>query len=243
MSEVKLDEMSWQEAKEYFSRSDTVLLPVGSVEQHGPQNPLGTDYMIAYRLALEASRRTGVAVLPPVPFGVSEHHSRFPGTIWVSEDTLKNYVLDVVRALASHGVKKVIVVNGHGGNLNALRAAALAARREGVLVVVYQWWALPELRSIFSEEELGHAASAETSVNLHLHPHLVKMGKAVDEKPAKLPTDGLGYYPERTDDRVRSGVFGVSTTASREKGERAFQAALEALVKLVETVKSLELRP
>jgi len=243
VSEVKLDEMSWQEAKEYFSRSDTVLLPIGSVEQHGPQNPLGTDYMIAYRLALEASRRTGVAVLPPVPFGVSEHHSRFPGTIWVSEDTLKNYVLDVVRALASHGVKKVIVVNGHGGNLNALRAAALAARREGVLVVVYQWWALPELRSIFSEEELGHAASVETSVNLHLHPHLVKMGKAVDEKPAKLPTDGLGYYPERTDDRVRSGVFGVSTTASREKGERAFQAALEALVKLVETVKSLELRP
>jgi creatinine amidohydrolase len=243
VSEVKLDEMSWQDAKEYFSRSDIVILPVGSVEQHGPQNPLGTDYMIAYRLAAEASRRTGVAVLPPVPFGVSEHHSRFPGTVWVSEESLRSYVLDVIRALAAHGVRKVVVVNGHGGNLNALRSAAMAARREGVLVVIYQWWTLPELRSIFSEEELGHAASVETSVNLYLHPHLVRMDRAVDEKPARLPTDGLGYYPERTDDRVRSGVFGVSTTASKDKGEKAFQTALEALVKLVEAVKSLEPRP
>lgn len=231
--------MSWRAAGEYFSSSDVVLLPVGSTEQHGPHNPLGTDHLIAYALALEAGRRAGVAVLPPVPFGVSAHHSAFPGTVWVREEVFKEYVRDVVLSLKRHGVKKVVVVNGHGGNLSALLSLARELRDEGVLVVVFQWWTLRQLEQLFTREELGHAAAAETSLNLYLHGEAVDMGSAVDEEPAKLPTDGLGYFPELTSDRTRSGVFGVSRTASRERGAQAFEVAVNALVELIERLRGI----
>ncbi|RLE87094.1 MAG: creatininase family protein [Thermoprotei archaeon] len=237
MREPLLAYMSWRRAGEYFRRCDVALLPVGSTEQHGPHNPLGTDHLVAYRLAVEAGRRTGALVLPVIPYGVSVHHSTFPGTIWVREEVFREYVGDVVRSLKSHGVRKVVVVNGHGGNLPALLSLSRELRREGVLMVIYQWWTAPGLGELFRREELGHAAAAETSLNLYLHPEAVDMGAAVDEEPRQLFTDGLGYYPEYTVDRTGSGVFGVSTTASRERGEEVFRRAVEALVKLVEAVK------
>lgn len=240
--EVRLAFISWREAGERFSHCDVTLLPVGSTEQHGPQNPLGTDHLIAYHLALEAGKRTGVTVLPPIPFGISSHHSSFPGTVWVRESVFKEYVKDVILSLKTHGVKKFIVVNGHGGNLHTLTSLARELRREGILVVTYEWWTLPQFKEIFSEDELGHAAAIETSLNLYLHSETVKMEAAVNEKPAKLPTDGLAYFPERTDDRVRSGVFGTSTTATREKGAKVFEIAVDALVKLVEEVRSLDFK-
>ncbi|MEM1567149.1 MAG: creatininase family protein [Thermofilaceae archaeon] len=237
MSEIRLSNLTWREAESYFSRSDVAILPVGSTEQHGPQNPLGTDHLIAYALALEAGKRTGTLVLPPIPFGVSVHHSRFPGTVWVREEVFKEYVRDVIASLASHGVRKVVVVNGHGGNLHALLSLARELREKGVLVVVYQWWTLPELEKYFPSEELGHAAAVETSLNLYLHGEAVKMEAAVDEEPKKLPTDGVAYFPEYTHDRTGSGVFGVARTATREKGEKVFNIAVGALVKLIESLK------
>jgi len=242
MGEVRLAYMSWKSAGRYFAGSDIALLPVGSTEQHGPHNPLGTDHLIAYALALEAGRRAGVVVLPPVPFGASAHHSSFPGTVWVREEVFKEYVRDVILSLKRHGVRKVVVVNGHGGNLSALLSLARELRGEGVLAVVFQWWTLPEMGKLFTREELGHAASAETSLNLFLHGDAVDASAAVDEKPLELPTDGLAYFPELTGDRTRSGVFGVSTTASRERGARAFEVAVNALVALIERVKGIDAR-
>lgn len=237
MGEVRLSNLSWVRARDYFSTNDIVLLPVGSTEQHGPQNPLGTDHLIAYELALEAGRRTGVAVLPPIPYGVSVHHSAFPGTVWVREEVFKEYVRDIVLSLKKHGVKKVVLVNGHGGNLNALLSLSRELRGEGVLTAVFQWWTLPELSDLFTREELGHAAAAETSLNLFLNEKNVDMSSAVDEKPRKLPTDGLAYFPEYTDDRTKTGVFGVATTARKDRGERVFEIASRALVETIEALR------
>lgn len=92
--------------------------------------PLGTDYLIAYALAEEAGRRAGVLVLPLIPFGVSIHHSAFPGTVWVREEVLKEYLKDAILSLREHGIRKVIVVNRHGGNLPAIISLARELRRE-----------------------------------------------------------------------------------------------------------------
>jgi len=116
---VLLHEMSWTEAKEYFSKSDIAILPVGSTEQHGPANPLGTDHLVAKAIAEEAAKRTGVVCLPVVPFGVSAHHKQFWGTIYVSPRVFKEYVKEVCLALAYYGVHKIVIVNGHGGNFGA----------------------------------------------------------------------------------------------------------------------------
>lgn len=95
------------------------------------------------------------------------------------------------------------------------------------------------MEELFTKEELGHAAAVETSLNLLLNEEAVKMEAAVDETPKGLPTDGLAYYPELTHERTHSGVYGVSTTASREKGRRVFELAIDALVKLIEEVRRI----
>lgn len=84
-----LYEMSWTEAKEYFGKNDIAIFPVGSTEQHGPANPLGTDFLTAKAIAEETAKRTGVLCLPVIPFGVSSHHKQFWGTIFISPRIFK----------------------------------------------------------------------------------------------------------------------------------------------------------
>ncbi|RLE80511.1 MAG: hypothetical protein DRJ51_05710 [Thermoprotei archaeon] len=103
MKKHLLQEMSWVEAKDYFAKNDIVILPVGSTEQHGPQNPLGTDHIVAASLASEVARRTGVITLPVIPYGMSLHHMGFPGTIAVESEVFASYVFSVVKSLNRWG--------------------------------------------------------------------------------------------------------------------------------------------
>jgi len=234
-----LPEYSWVKAREVLRKVKVAILPVGSVEQHGPQNPLGTDYLIAWELAKAAAKKTGELLLPPIPYGVSEHHSHFDGTIWVDEEALENYVYGVVRSLAKWGIRKVVIVNGHGGNLYALLRASARARKElKSLVVIYQWWtaASDELGRMFRKEELGHAGSAETSLIAYLYPDYVDPDKAVDEEVSPLFTVKVVVY-WCTHDFTKSGVFGVAKTASRSRGEEVFNKCVDQLAKLIEEVR------
>ncbi|PSP53226.1 creatininase, partial [Halobacteriales archaeon QH_3_68_24] len=103
--------------------TDLAVLPVGSTEQHGPHAPLGTDALTAESVATAGvdAYDGEVVVGPTIPVGVAEEHRQFAGTLWVSPDTFRDYVGETVAALASHGWDRVVVVNGHGGNVDALR--------------------------------------------------------------------------------------------------------------------------
>lgn len=241
---VMLHEMSWTEAKECFSKSDIAILPVGSNEQHGPQNPLGTDHLIAKAIAEETARRTGVLCLQVIPFGVSSHHKQFWGTIHTSPKTFKSYVKEACLALNYYGVRKIVIVNGHGGNLSALMDLARELREKGIFVSIFQWWPVAGklLPDIFKPEERSHACAEETSVNLALHPHIVDMDKAVDEEPRKHIAQMEGVaLPLDTADYTSSGVFGKSTTASAEKGKKVFEAVVNELVKHVNLLKQTKI--
>jgi len=185
MKKELLQEICWVDAKEYYSKNDIAILPVGSTEQHGPHNPLGTDHLIAEALAEEAAKRTGVLCLPVIPFGVSSHHRQFWGTIFIQPKVFREYIMDTCLSLKYYGVKKIVIVNGHGGNTSSLLELARELRKQGMLVSVFQWWnATGELLPrIFGSDERGHAGSEETSMNLFLYPELVKMDKALNEKP------------------------------------------------------------
>jgi len=241
---VLLHEMSWTEAKEYFERNDVAIIPVGSNEQHGPHNPLGTDHFIAKALAEEVAKRTGVLCVQVVPFGVSSHHKQFWGTISIRPETLQEYVKDVCLSLNYYGVKKIVIVNGHGGNFNALIDLARKLRENGIFISVFQWWPaasklLPEL---FKPDERRHACAEETSMNLLLHPELVDMTRAVDDLPREsvLQTEGVGL-PFDTIDYTSWGVFGRSKTASAEKGKHVFEAVVEELSRHVNALKSAKI--
>ena len=242
---VLLHEMSWKEAKRYFAKNDIAILPVGSNEQHGPQNPLGTDHLIAKAIAEETAKRTGVLCLQVIPFGVSSHHKQLWGTVYISPQAFKKYVKEVCLALNYYGVRKIVIVNGHGGNLNALSELARELREQGVFVSVFQWWhASPKLLpDVFKLEERQHASAEETSVNLVLHPHLVDMRKAVDEEPRKHPMQGKGItIPLDTVDFSSYGVWGKSTTASAEKGQKVLKAVINELAKHVALFKEAEIK-
>ena len=179
-----------------------------------------------------------------IPFGVSSHHKQFWGTIYISPEAFKNYVKETCLALNYYGVKKMVVVNGHGGNRCALVEMARELREKGIFVSIFQWWeaAGKLLPDLFKPEEEGHAAAEETSVNLALHPHIVNMDRAVDEEPRKHVAEAGGVsLPLDTADYTGSGVFGKSTTASTEKGKEVLETVIGELVKHVNLIKKAKI--
>jgi creatinine amidohydrolase len=237
--------MSWQEAKEYFAKNDIAIVPVGSNEQHGPPNPLGTDHLIAKGIAEEVARRTGVVCLQVIPFGVSSHHKQFWGTIFISPKTFKRYVKETCRALQYYGVRKIVIVNGHGGNLAVLSDLARELREDGVFVSVFEWWTATEklLPRLFTDEERTHAGAEETSLNLAIHPHLVDVSRAVDGKARKseLQTAGM-TLPFVTVDRTSSGASGKISSASVAKGRKVFEAVVKELARHVRLLKDAKMK-
>jgi len=241
---ILLHEMSWTEAKEYLTKNDLAILPIGSTEQHGPANPLGTDHLIAKAIAEETANRSKTICLPVVPFGVSSHHRQFWGTIHVPPRTLKNYIKNVCLALKYYGIRKIVIVNGHGGNLATLAEMARELREEGVFVSIFQWWpaAAKLLQKLFKPEERKHAGAEETSLNLALHPQLVNMKKSLDEQPKQHTVFIEGItLPLDTIDETNSGVFGKQSTASKEKGEKILKAVVSELVKHVKLLKKTKI--
>lgn len=240
---VLLHEMSWKEAKEYFAKNDIAIIPVGSNEQHGPPNPLGTDHLIAKGIAEEAARRTGTLCLQVIPFGVSSHHRQLWGTIFISPDIFKEYVKEACTSLMYYGVRKIVIVNGHGGNLAALTQIARQLREEGVFVTIFQWWRASEkLSKTFKEEERGHAGAEETSMNMALHRRLVDCQRFFDETPRTHPLAGEGItLPLDTTDESDSGVFGKQTSASAEKGKKILRTVVDELIEHIRLLKKTKL--
>lgn len=227
---MKLSEMSWTDVRD--ATVNVGLLPVGSTEQHGPHAPLSTDALVAERVAEEAAERAdGVAVLPTLSVGISEEHRCFDGTLYVSPSTFRSYVAETVR---SAPVDRVVVVNGHGGNVDALHetCARLTRDDDAPFATYWTWWRAAEL----GDAEMGHAGRVETSVLLHLAP------ETVDEDAAVEGSDSWGEYAETaplaydTDEFTQDGVVGDPTEATAEEGERLYDDAVESLVRLVATL-------
>lgn len=226
--------MSWVEARKALLGAKVALLPVGSTEQHGPHLPLGTDWMTAEEIARRASR-AGWLLLPTVPVGVSEHHRQFWGTLWVPAEVLQGYVAGMARAVASHGLRKIVFVNGHGGNTAPLEEVARRLRMEGIFAYVYVWWrAIPEVvAEVISAGGGGHAGELEASVVLGIAPELVRPEKYGEAASGAAPEWGkkvhgveVGYD---TRDFSATGAVGNPSLATAEKGEKVLAAAAEKL--------------
>ncbi len=235
-----IHELSWTDAGNYLKTCDVAILPCGSTEQHGPHNPLGTDHLLAAALAKAVSEKTDVLCTPVVPVGVSSHHRHFWGSLYVNPEVFKNYIKGICLSLFNHGVRKVLIVNGHGGNMAALRSVARELRMEGeMFVAITQWWTTPikALEEEFNEDERSHAGCAETSMNLTVHSWLVKMDKAVNEiRGEGVAPEGFTYAAD-TLDRTSSGVSGTSTTASPDKGKKVFDENVDLMTKFIEQLK------
>lgn len=208
-----LADLSWPA----LPSSPTVLVPLGSTEQHGPHLPLHTDTAVAAAVARAAAARLlavapddPVLVAPPVAYGASGEHQDFPGTMSIGTAALRFLLVELVRSL-SRWAGRVVIVNGHGGNLDALAAATPLLREEGHDVC----WA-----PCAAGPADAHAGHAETSLMLHLAPRLVDMARAEPGNLAPLAE----IMPELAARGVAavspSGVLGDPTTATAGEGRR-----------------------
>lgn len=136
--------MNWRQVEAYLAHDDRIVLPIGSTEQHAHLS-LATDSILAEKVALEAAEPLGVPVLPALPFGITPYFLAFPGTISLKLETYGRVLMDVLESLAGHGFRRILIVNGHGGNQPAQAIAAdWQVRHPTMTIKLHNWWNAPQ---------------------------------------------------------------------------------------------------
>ena len=259
MARILWEEHSWPELREAAKQNRVVVLPVGTIEQHGPHLPLSTDCITAREISRCAVERIPdeAILMPPVYYSFNFHHLDFPGTIAVEGHTIIRYVTDVCKSVAYHGFEKILLVNGHGSNVPFLDIVArnVCNHTESVAALV-SWWSLaePALTEIRESEYpggLSHGCELETSVILHFRPDLVDMTKA--EKDMNYPQSKYFFWDLQKGSRVhfqeffsrnsRTGTKGDPTCASAEKGARVVECVVDNMVDLIREFRARAIAP
>ncbi len=248
----QLGVLTWPEAKERFKAVDVALLPVGSIEQHGPHLPLDTDAFdadfLAHQVALRCTDPKPI-VLPLIPYGVSYHHDDFSGTIGISNETLSKLVYEIGMGVARNGVTKLVIINGHGGNDPALNFAAQMINRDARIFTCVDSGETSDvdIYALIDTPNDVHAGEIETSTSLALREGLVRKDK-VEKYIPRFSSRYLNFTSRRgvswyayTQKISNSGVMGDPTKASAEKGQRIWKLMIDHLVTFVEDLKGLTL--
>ncbi len=246
------ESLKWPEIQERLKLVDMAILPVGSIEQHGPHLPLDTDAFDANYLAHKVAQACSDPkpfILPLIAYGVSYEHDDFPGTISVSNDSLSLLVYEIGMSVVKQGITKLVIINGHGGNGPALNFAAQKINRDARIFVCVDTGETSDvdIYKILETPNDIHAGEAETSTSLAVRPEIVSINKA-----EKLVPEFSSRYLDFTSKRGVSwysytkrfsltGVIGDPTKASAEKGNLIWQAMIAHLVALIEDVKHLSL--
>lgn len=224
-----------------------LVVPIGAIEHHGPHLPLMTDALVADSVATAAVDRAAAAGLdvwrlPTLSIGKSDEHAWAPGTLWLSTDTLLAVLRDLGRSVAATGATKLVFLNGHGGNAALLQVANRELRRRyGLRTFTMPAGVQRAGHGVDGEpDELGfgiHAGWGETSLVLHLAPHLVDTAaftRAVPESLAGFELLGFNNRPVSfgwlSDDFGPSGVIGDPTGATAEAGSRIFAEGVDFAV-------------
>jgi creatinine amidohydrolase len=233
-----LADLTWpQIARLVESGEELCLLPVGATEQHGPHLPVSTDADIAEAVCREASRLTGVPVLPTLWAGSSQAHtSAWPGTFSLSPRLLVDVVVELSRWVRACGFKRLLLVNAHVGNAAPLRVAVDEIRTSGELRVgLLNWYDLtPEIAAeVTADADDWHAHAAETSLMLHLRRELVDTAEVRDD-PDRTRGLVLNYTVAETS---AEGLTGEPSRASAEQGAALFEALVHALADRIQAAR------
>ncbi len=210
--------MSWEDAEESLADADAVVLPTGSLEQHSIHLPLSVDTLRADHLSarlVEAASDLSLVRLPTLPFGYSEHHMNFPGTVTLGQDTYRDAVIDIGRSMAVHGVERLILLNCHGGNREPLAMAVDRLGRDHDLTTHLLHWTdfgRDALEDAFGDG-WGHAGDHETSVVELFRPELVHDDRKEPQTTRPFPeTRSYRYF----DDVTEQGGLGDPTNSDSD---------------------------
>lgn len=219
-----------------------VVVPVGSIEQHGPHLPVKVDALlateVARRAALKVQTHQPILVTPTVWCGLAEHHMDFCGTLTLDFETFHGLLRNLCRSIRHHGFRRIFLLNGHGGNIAALNVicSELVRELDGLRVVSGTYWTIPEVAEKFAEilevqQNVRHAGEAETSMILALEPELVDQSilNQADGTP-EIPFYGSGVSRWVSFKEVSAnGVIGSPSVATAAKGELLLEVASEGI--------------
>ena len=221
-----------------------VVLPIAAVEQHGPHMPTGTDTIIceAVAEAIEGARADSVLLLPTVWLGASSHHLRFGATLTAELSTYITTLVEIASSLLGEGYRRVMFLNGHGGNIDPMRVALRELQPEfpDTILSAGCYWS-PADEAIVGlleggDKFVGHACEFETSLIMHLRPELVDMEKVASAGPW-LPDQVQGMFVCRDmHQRTQEGATGRADLASAKKGAALFDAVVDGVSRAVQTM-------
>ena len=249
--------MTWKEAEEAFAANPVILLPMGSIEQHGPQTPTG-DYRYMIELARRIAERAGAISAPTIPWGYSEYFKHFPGCLTLQPETLKAVLLDTLDGFLRFGLDHLVFVCGHKGDMAILeQTARLVKDQYGIRMATIEplSWLTPDfLRQLYGVDKVvtGHGSDPMTSLALYLCPDEVRMdlvepggASAYDGRAlglmANLNFEGFPvqlYFD--TEEIVPNGVIGDASHASAAVGERLMERMVDVGSRFVQWFATLD---
>lgn len=222
-----------------YSKSPEVAMPrpeiavfgIGAIEQHGRHLPIGTDWIAVSEISRRVALELNAFLVPAIPFSMSECHGPLEGTVWLKPETLAAVVRDVARSLREQGIRKLLILNGHGGNF-VLEAVIQELNRKypyfRIIMPPEVWGAAEGGEPIYETASREvHAGEAETSIQLYLNPDHVR-----PEHIDTVPPVGREFLDYVSMDRISpDGVWGLPSYADAGKGERAIAAQVQAIVR------------
>ncbi len=237
-----LFDMSWPEVEKALPEVKAAIIPTGSVEQHGPNGTFEVDTARAREFSIRLGKRfyPKVIVTPPVQFGISGHHIRFPGTVTLRPETFVAVCMDIAWSLTRHGIKKILFINGHGGNRPALSIVVDKIKYD---LGADAAWVSPTsvvgdvIKRNVSSPIVGHACESEMSQCLYLWPDAVKKDALekgdiyphIYDTWKQLPVEQASYWDEIS----KNGALGDATKSSYEFGKEAIETALNRLAEFL----------
>jgi creatinine amidohydrolase len=242
--EVEWAKLKAAELRDLAAREAIVVLPVAAMEQHGPHLPVMVDTLLCGEVAKRAAERASgsrpVVVAPTVWSGLSEHHMPFGGTFTLDFATFKSLIECLCRSLLRHGFRRVLLLNGHGGNVAGLRVVVDELRTLDMRLMTATYWTIDPLAiADLLERQSGvqHACEAETSMVMALRPDLVDESRFEEARHIEAgqvagQADTV-HSPMRFEQRTPTGVIGDPTAASAEKGEKLLEASANAVAKVL----------
>jgi len=249
----------WRHEIEAASKLDgIVIVPTGSVEQHGPHSPMDVDVVAPLQIALLTVRRVRefpVIITPPIWSGFAHYNMGFAGTLSLRLETYLNLVSDICRSIYANGFRRIILFNGHGGNQAPNATVKHELSQENIFILTLSWWELVReemlKHSTSDGKDVGHGGEWETSVQLYFRPHLILKEKMERDRDLTNPfspdvqkfLSGWGAFAERRRDTEKgTGTMGDPFAATAEKGGMIVEAASKKLELLVREYHDLPVR-
>lgn len=257
---VWIQELTWEDVRDYLKKDNIVIIPAGSTEEHGPAGPLGVDAYAAIALAEDSAKKAEVLVTPPIWFGDSSHHTGFPGTISLRPSTLIQVIRDVSKSLAKHGFKKILIINGHKmANLPALLTAAKETHEyelpDVFFAIIDPWKIARKISAQIKDTNEHHSGELEISHVWYKYPHLIKKSKLTKKtinfekifskysnpdlfgQAPNIETIDIPWASFEQKVFAPDGTFSASEAASAEKGKKYHEYMVEIIVDFIEWLR------